>query len=157
MPVKKEKLPDTWKGPSPSTRHLVVAVFCADVIMDVVTPTAALLNNVQVYNIQHVRPFLIDRHCEWKAITRFNPPHCFQIGLHFHLLAQLKTGQQTLDNRKQKRQVFDRVSPSRKTGRRKVFVKRKELNNLGSTRRPNGGKENRTKLTFKTREIKVRE
>jgi hypothetical protein len=39
-----------------------------------VTPTAALLNNIQVYNKQHVRPFLIDRHCEWKAITRFNPP-----------------------------------------------------------------------------------
>lgn len=73
-PVKKEKLPDTWNGPSPFTRHLVVAVFCADVIMDVVTPTAALLNNIQVYNIQHVRPFLIDGHCEWKAITRFNPP-----------------------------------------------------------------------------------
>jgi hypothetical protein len=63
-PVKKEKLPDTWNGPSPFTRHLVVAVFCADVIMDVVTPTAALLNNIQVYNKQHVRPFLIDRHCE---------------------------------------------------------------------------------------------
>lgn len=78
-------------------------------------------------------------------------PHCFQIGLHFHLLAQWKRANSW---QSQTETTSFRSSLSKKDGT-KESVCQKELNKLGSTRRPNGGKENRTKLTFKTREIKV--